>query len=186
MVMLLRIIGLLLAIVILVPVLSGVRSIFSGVANEALSFLTIRPDEDETISLPFQAKNLSVDEEVELRMLELINKERTSVGAPPLVMNERLTKLARSHSEDMWRRQYFSHINLDGEDPFDRMEEADIKYRIAGENLALARTVERAHRGLMDSLGHRKNILDPKFRRVGIGAVDGGIYGKMFTQNFTD
>ena len=45
------------------------------------------------------------------------------------------------------------------------------------ENLALAQTVEIAHSGLMKSKGHRENILNSKFNRVGIGIMDGGIYG---------
>ena len=55
---------------------------------------------------------------------------------------------------------------------------------MAGENLAGAPTVERAHSGLMNSPGHRANILNPNFTHVGIGIVDGGPYGKMYTQTF--
>ncbi len=59
-----------------------------------------------------------------------------------------------------------------------------ISYRAAGENLAGAPTVERAHTSLMNSSGHRANILNPRYTHVGIGIVDGGPYGKMFTQMF--
>jgi uncharacterized protein YkwD len=52
--------------------------------------------------------------------------------------------------------------------------------------LALAPTLATAHTGLMNSEGHRANILEPKFKRVGIGVIDNGVYGKMFVQVFTD
>mgnify|MGYP003393852407 FL=1 len=129
---------------------------------------------------------VNVNEEEERGMLELVNKERRAAGLNELVMDEGLVKVARLHSLDMWQRQYFAHENLDGESPFDRMEEGDVDFRRAGENLALARTLKRAHVGLMNSPGHRRNILDPSFNRIGIGVIDGGLYGKMFTQNFAD
>jgi uncharacterized protein YkwD len=66
------------------------------------------------------------------------------------------------------------------------MHDARINYSAAGENLALAPTTEFAHDGLMNSPGHRANILNGQFRRVGIGVMDGGIYGKMFVQEFTN
>ena len=56
----------------------------------------------------------------------------------------------------------------------------------AGENLALAPTLQLAHDGLMKSPGHRANILSTNYRTVGIGIVDGGPYGLMVTQDFTD
>lgn len=160
--------------------------IFGQAAQETLGFMTVRPDTDERVDLPFKATNLSVDAHAEARMLELINAERVKVGAPALIMDETLVVIAREHSQDMWHRSYFAHVNPDGEDPFDRMREGGADFLRAGENLALARTVGRAHEGLMNSPGHKRNILDPEFTRVGIGVIDGGIYGKMFTQNFSD
>ena len=66
------------------------------------------------------------------------------------------------------------------------MRAVGVTYQAAGENLALAPTVQVAHEGLMNSPGHRANLLNARFRRVGIGVADGGMHGKMFTQNFTD
>ena len=86
----------------------------------------------------------------------------------------------------MFEKGFFSHYNLQGESPFDRMDKAGISYVAAGENLALTPTVAIAHQGLMDSPGHRANILSPDFGRIGIGVIDGGIYGKMFVQEFTN
>jgi len=160
--------------------------VFGRATQETLGFLTIRPDEDEMLKLPFSADNLSIDVESEIRMIELINIERAKVGAPPVVFDATLREVARAHSEDMWQGSYFAHYNLDGDSPFDRMRVGGVRFRAAGENLAMARTVERAHQGLMNSPGHKRNILDPEFGRVGVGVISGGIYGKMFTQNFAD
>jgi uncharacterized protein YkwD len=66
------------------------------------------------------------------------------------------------------------------------MKKAGIKYMDAGENLALAPTVEIAHKGLMKSPGHRANILSPAFRKVGIGVIKNDVYGMMFSQEFAN
>jgi uncharacterized protein YkwD len=157
-----------------------------GLLDETLKFTTLKPESSESISIPYKPSKLTVDEEAEIKMLELVNAERARVGAKPLVMDKTIIPVARAHSDDMWQRGYFSHTNPDGEDPFDRMREGKVKFLRAGENLALAPNVEIAHRGLMNSPGHKRNILDPKFGRVGIGVIDGGIYGQMYTQNFAD
>jgi uncharacterized protein YkwD len=64
------------------------------------------------------------------------------------------------------------------------MTQAGVQFRTAGENLALAPTVRVAHTGLMNSPGHRANILRPAFGRLGIGIVDGGYRGIMVSQEF--
>jgi uncharacterized protein YkwD len=64
------------------------------------------------------------------------------------------------------------------------MKAQGITYRYAGENLAGADTVERAHTNLMNSAGHRANILNPNFTKIGVGVVHGGPYGLMISQEF--
>lgn len=163
-----------------------VSNIFGGAINDTLTFLTVKPNSGETVDLGFKTDNVTVDEKSEEEMLKLVNEERTKRGLKALVMDEKLREVARAHSKDMFVRGYFAHTNLDGLDPFDRMAKAGIKYTIAGENLALAPNVELAHEGLMNSPGHRANILTAEFGKVGIGCIDGGQYGKMFSQEFTD
>ena len=85
-----------------------------------------------------------------------------------------------------FEEKYFSHIAPDGSDPAKRIERGGVSFTYVGENLAYAPSVETAHEGLMESPGHKRNILDPKYRRIGIGVIDSGIYGRMFTQNFAD
>lgn len=160
--------------------------IFGGAIKDTLTYFTIEPGSRERVDLTYQPTELRVDEQAETQMFVLVNEERRKAGLPELVWDPQIVVVARAHSRDMWERQYFSHINPDGEDPGDRLEKGGVEFTIAGENLALAPSVSLAHQGLMNSEGHRKNILDPEFRRIGIGVVDGGVYGKMFTQNFTD
>jgi uncharacterized protein YkwD len=96
----------------------------------------------------------------------------------------RLVETARAKSRDLIEENYFGHISPKLGSPFEQMQRAGISYRYAGENLAGAPTVDRAHAALMKSPGHRANILSPHFTRIGVGIVDGGPYGKMFTQQF--
>ncbi|MES2436540.1 MAG: CvpA family protein [Patescibacteria group bacterium] len=162
------------------------QRLFGNRIEESLTHFSVRPNPDESVSIPFKPKTVSIDEEAERAMLDLVNEERRKVGAQPLVIDRTIVEVARKHSRDMWQRGYFAHENPDGADPFDRMEAGGASFITAGENLAFAQTVGIAHTGLMNSPGHKRNILDPNFGRVGIGVISGGIYGKMFTQNFAN
>lgn len=132
-------------------------------------------------SKPEQSSILTVDEQ---KMLNLVNQERTKVGLAPLKVHAELVKLARLKSQDMITNKYFSHQSPRYGSPFDMMKSAGVSYTRAGENLAGASTVESAHTNLMNSPGHRANILNQDFTHIGIGIIDGGQYGKMFTQMF--
>ncbi|HEY3413422.1 MAG TPA: CvpA family protein [Armatimonadota bacterium] len=136
--------------------------------------------------LQFKTTHVAPDPVAEAAMLGLLNAEREKRHLKPLTADERLRKIARRHSADMLAKGYFAHNSPDGTTPFTRMQDAGITYRVAGENLALALTVETAHDRLMRSKGHRDNILDPEFGKVGIGAMRTDVRGTMFTQDFTD
>lgn len=163
-----------------------IGNVFGAAIDDTVNFLTVKPQSDEKVDLNFTVSKGSVDKVAEEKMLALVNKERTSRGLKPLVMDEKLQEVARAHSRDMFEKGYFAHNNLEGLTPFDRMDEAGIRYLLAGENLALAPSVDLAHQGLMNSPGHKANILTGNFGKVGIGVIDGGKYGKMFSQEFTD
>jgi uncharacterized membrane protein required for colicin V production len=163
-----------------------IGDIFGGAIEDTINFLTIKPESNETIDLGFKTTDVKIDYIGENQMLVLINKERTNKGLKALKMDEKLQEVARAHGEDMFARGYFAHNTPEGKTPFDRMNEAGIKYVVAGENLALAPNLETAHQGLMDSKGHRENILSTDFGKVGIGVIDGGKYGEIFVQEFTN
>lgn len=167
-------------------VAASAADVFGEAIHTAFGFVTIEPEADERVILRFRVKNPVIDPAAEDEMLRLVNAERVQRGLKPLVMDSRIRAVARRHSVDMFRRGYFSHDNLDGLSPYERMARGRVRFVVAGENLALAPTVSIAHRGLMQSPGHRANILSPQFERVGIGAARGGRSGIMFTQDFTD
>lgn len=162
------------------------NDVFGGALHETLNFLTIEPESGDTLALHFTVKEPLVDSSSEKDMLVLLNKERVSRGLTPLAVDVSLRSLARSYAEDMLQKGYFSHYNKEGLSPFDRMDKAAITYQSAGENLALAPSTDLSMQGLMNSPGHKANILSSAFGHVGIGVMDGGIYGKMFVQEFTD
>lgn len=158
--------------------------VFDEAVKKTMSKLTVEPGSKETVNLHFTVKNPTVRSDLEAQMLDLVNEERKKVGLQPLKEDPELTMVARAHSQDMFARGYFSHYTPEGKDPFDRMREAHVKFITAGENLALGQTLSICHRGLMNSPGHRANILYPNFGRVGIGILDGGMYGLMISQEF--
>lgn len=130
-----------------------------------------------------QQQNSNVSQE-EQQMIDLVNEERAKRGLAPLKVNEELTKVARIKAQDMITNNYFSHQSPTYGSPFDMLNQFGISYRTAGENLAGNQTVEAAHQALMNSDGHRANILGQNYTEIGIGIVNGGPYGKMFVQLF--
>jgi len=163
-----------------------VNKVFGQAVSDALTFMTVEPRSEESLKLNIRAQNLTVDFAAEKEMFGLVNFEREKLGLNKLTFDERLAETGRKHCKDMFERGYFSHYTPEGLSPFDRMASSDITYSYAGENLALAPSTQLSHEGLMRSPGHRENILSENFGRVGIGVIDGGTYGKMFCQEFTD
>ncbi len=116
-------------------------------------------------------------------MLELVNQERASAGVPPLALHQKLSEVARMKSDDMAKLNYFAHQSPTYGSPFEMMRSFGISYTMAGENLALAGSVDRAHSALMNSSGHRANILNANYTHIGIGMVQGS-RGQYYTQMF--
>jgi uncharacterized protein YkwD len=160
------------------------RPVFAEAIGRTLNLLTIRPDSNERVTLPFKVETTRARPDLEKRMLDLVNQERAAAGLRSLVPDPELTEVARKHSADMFARGYFAHDTPEGLTPFDRMRQSNVRFLTAGENLALAPTLQVAHTGLMNSPGHRENILRPQFGRVGIGIMDGGMRGLMVSQEF--
>lgn len=165
---------------------NDIQKVFGGALNETLNFLTVEPQDNTIVKLQFQTNNLTTDEVSERKMLAMVNQERISRGLSSLDLDTNLRDVARNHCTDMLQRGYFSHYTLEGLSPFDRMAQFNISFTYAGENLAFSPRVELAMQGLMQSKGHKANILSPNFGKIGIGVIDGGIYGEVFCQEFTD
>jgi len=145
---------------------------------------TVHTKGKEMVSLPFKTNVFRPRPDLEIRMLELINIERQKAGLNKMTFDKKLAVVATKHSADMLQRGYFSHYTPEGKSPFDRMRRDRVRFIIAGENLALAQTLQSAHEGLMESPGHKANILHVSFERAGIGILDAGVHGIMVTQNF--
>ncbi len=164
----------------------NLNAVFGGAISDTLNFLTVEPEGNQLVNLRFSAKNPTVDDQAEQAMFAMVNNEREKAFLSKLSFDESLTALSRAHAKDMLGRGYFSHYTPEGLSPFDRMAKANISFIAAGENLAFAPNVTLAMQGLMQSPGHRANILSKDFGRVGIGVLDAGIYGEMFVQEFKD
>ena len=157
---------------------------FSGrLGGSPLLVTRIGEDQTERLDLP-DGIELSPDPIAERQLFDLVNEERAQIGVGALEWDERLVPVARSHSQEMFTLKYFSHDSPVSGSPFDRIKGAGIIYSRAGENLAYAQSTAVAHRALMDSPGHRENILRPEFTRIGIGVINAGAFGRMFTQLF--
>lgn len=163
---------------------SRLRPVFAEAVAETLNLLTVQPGSHERVSLPYKVTNARPRPDLEAQMLALVNRERVANGLRALAPDPEVTLVARKHSVDMFARGYFAHETPEGRSPFDRMQADGVRFQAAGENLALAPSLQVAHNGLMNSPGHRANILGKDFGRVGIGILDGGMRGLMVTQNF--
>ncbi|MGV8146851.1 MAG: CAP domain-containing protein [Alkaliphilus sp.] len=115
----------------------------------------------------------------ELQLIEYVNQARKDAGLKTLTIDVDLSYVARVKSEDMYQNNYFSHTSPTYGSPFDMMNSFGIKYTRAAENIAKTSSVLSAHNGLMNSEGHRKNILNPNFTHIGVG-IKNGYYTQMF------
>ena len=121
---------------------------------------------------------------MEQKAVLLLNEDRRSAGLEPLKINLKLSKLAADYSLDMNKRRFFSHVDPDGKDPFERMAAIGVDFPNAGENIAISPDVETAHKMLMDSPLHKENILNPKFTEIGIGVRPNSRGGVYLVQEF--
>jgi uncharacterized protein YkwD len=125
----------------------------------------------------------------EAEVVRLTNAERAKAGCGALSVDTSLTQSAGGHAEDMVARHFFDHTNPDGEDPFERMADAGFHGSAMAENIAMGyATPQDALKGWMNSDGHRRNILNCGYNRIGVGYDPGEIldgYAKgSWAQNF--
>ncbi|MDQ0268298.1 CAP domain-containing protein [Cytobacillus purgationiresistens] len=129
--------------------------------------------------------NKQLKEGFEYQLFDLTNADRVNHQIPTLTWDDTVRETARDHSADMAENNYFNHNNLKGETPFDRMKADDIFFRVAGENLAYGQFSSIfAHEGLMNSEGHRKNILKQDYQLLGVGVAFNADGQPYFTENF--
>lgn len=180
---------------------------FSSTNQSDDSFNNDTPDFWDIIPEPEITSDMTHD--IEQSIFELTNERRISNGLSSLSLNNELSEIARNHSIDMAKNDFFSHENLDGQSPTDRAEEHGINIRKPtgggsymigiGENIGMMPTgdvigigyvsndaesvAEAQVTSWMQSPGHRANILDNSYDWIGVGvAYDGTYY--YCTQDF--
>jgi uncharacterized protein YkwD len=143
--------------------------------------LTVEPSRDDVpISDPLEA---------EKRLLALVNRDRAAANLPPLLWDDKVADVSRAHSTEMRRTKVVAHISPTTGSAADRVRAAKLKTAVVLENVARAYGLGEAHLGLMNSPGHRANILSQQATHLGIGVVFGDeISGRreiFITQVFT-
>lgn len=113
-------------------------------------------------------EELSFLSKEEKDVFERTNQERAKAGKPPLKASRELSRAARSHAQNMARKETLSHT-LDDKTFDQRIEAAGYQFTRAGENISNAPTAADSLDAWMHSPGHRENILNPDYREIGIG-----------------
>jgi uncharacterized protein YkwD len=155
------------------PTASVSVTVLEQLSLERLNRARLRPGAEA------QSNGIAVDEGVPGQI--------NTAPKQPLAMNSALVRSSRLHSQDMIARDYFAHNSPEGVTPFERMNDAGYLFDHASENLAwrgstggidVVDIVEREHTDLfvdegIDGRGHRVTMLNPVFREVGVGIVQG-------------
>lgn len=143
---------------------------------------------DDDLKPMIPDRRLRQIESLEQQCLDEVNRHREMRGLGRLEMSEELLEVARYYSRRMAEEKFFSHTDPDGRTVRQRVSDAGIIWRVLGENLAYSNgysnPVAASINGWMDSDSHRRNILDPSYRKTAVGAwisADGTVY---FTEIF--
>lgn len=111
-------------------------------------------------------------------MIQLANSARKENNLPPLEVSQILVNSAIQKGNDMLLREYFTHDTPDGDKPWNFINKKEYDYVFAGENLAMDFTSgEMIHEAFMKSPSHRRNILDPDYKEIGVAVVSGKMFG---------
>jgi uncharacterized protein YkwD len=146
------------------------------------------PEEETESRPPFSTRRIREIESLEQQCMDEVNRVRKRNGLQRLMFYDELLPVAREYSRRMAEQNFFSHNDPEGRSVRERVDEADIKWRMVGENLAYSsghvNPVAASLHGWMGSPGHRANILDPNFSLTAIGvwiSENGTVY---FTEIF--
>lgn len=105
-------------------------------------------------------------------MVDFINSTRLQEGLGKLNYDVMMNEVARKHSENMVEHGFFDHTDTEGFTVSDRVSEGGYRVSLVGENLAFGQlNAMFAHENLMNSLGHRENILNKDYSYVGVGVA---------------
>jgi len=145
------------------------------------------PDPDvlyigQKINIPAQSEFRFLEQDI----INLVNQERTKQGIPKLTEDWQLSRVARIKSQDMIDNNYFSHTSPIYGSPFQMLNSFGIRYTAAGENIAYGqKTAQQVMNTWMASSGHRANILNRNYNKIGVGVARDPNNGQLyFTQIF--
>ncbi len=135
----------------------------------------------------------SRSEEAEQLVFKATNEFRLKNNLQPLIWDQRLSDIAFGHSADMIVRNFFDHVNPDGQAPTERIHRQhrqfigntaeNVSVIVGSPPLSPALISEQAMSGWLKSPLHRANILERAYTHIGIGVALGGVEAKL-TQNF--
>ena len=131
------------------------------------------PPTSLTVDPSLEEGPVTTTEDAEKKLLGLVNRDRMAAGLSALQWDEGVARVARGHSEEMRRTKNVAHISPTTGSAADRVRAAKIKTAVVLENVARAYGVGEAHQGLMNSPGHRANVMSATATNLGIGAVFG-------------
>jgi uncharacterized YkwD family protein len=121
--------------------------------------------------------SIHYDQEV----FQYVNAERAKVGLPALIMDDALSNMALVKAQDLYNNRYFDHNSPTYGSPFEMMDHFQISYKVAGENIAKGQpTPVKVMKDWMNSAGHRANIVNKSFTKIGI-AYYKGTWAQEFT-----
>ena len=174
---------------------AGLLVLFAASCNQVSSTpatsetgITTVPDEDSISPLATATINTQI--------LTLVNQARATArkcgitsyaAAPALRLNTLLTNAAQLHSQDMASKNFFSHTGSNGSSPFTRITAQGYRWSTAGENIAAGYgTAQTVVAGWLTSPGHCANIMNPRFKELGVGYAYGSTstYKHYWTNTF--
>jgi uncharacterized protein YkwD len=123
-------------------------------------------------------------------VLQLVNRARSNsrrcgderfAATVPLAASSLLNRAAREHATDMARNNYFEHTGMDGSAPKERLARLGYRSLLTGENIAYGPvSAEEVVKGWLNSPGHCANIMEPRFREIGIAFAVGRKRGAIY------
>ncbi|WP_027338635.1 CAP domain-containing protein [Halonatronum saccharophilum] len=137
---------------------------------------------------PEEERMVEVTEDIntmEAQVVELVNIEREKYGLEPYKHNGQVSNVARTKAEDMRDNNYFAHTSPTYGSPFEMLQEFNVQFTAAGENIAQGQpTAQAVMDAWMDSPGHRENILSEEFTYIGVGLAKDGQGNTYWVQMF--
>ncbi len=126
---------------------------------------------------------LGVDSNIDQKsVIEFTNEERQKMGLAPLSENLSLDKAAQAKAANMFSENYWAHFAPSGKTPWDFIQGSGYRFSYAGENLAKNfYTSDDVVKAWMNSPSHKENIMNPKYKEIGIAVVDGVLNGQKTT-----